>query len=516
MSVINPYRYKVISPSYNTFIGGISGVVTTAGQLETLLGLSGGDVTFFNINGSDIEAFIDVVSYVLPDNTFNNDGGVNDWGDGDIVTYYIDSDDLVTSVGDSCFKDQTNMPYIELSGVTTVDANAFDGTKVKVARFPAVTATEGSVFESCSLLEYVYIPLCTDLGGSAVDNSVFNDCTRLRSVYANTFLATNNGGAPDGDLAYVSTLDRATVYYVANSTVPSDISDLAADTVYSDGITIDWTAPSSTNAIDLYETYIDGVFVAVDNYIYRTIIDLVNLTTYDFSVKVVDIYGNRSDFSNVLSQNINGASAIVQGNLVSYYRHDNTVFDEFVLNEASAVPSSISFITGKSGEATAHTGGTANSIIGLGNDTSLQLTQGSISLWFRTSGAGTGFRGLVVKQLAYSLFANAGVLGFYSWATPVGYKSTGVNVDDGVWRHIVLTFDDGVTNGTKIYINGSLSLTDTLGISAQTVVCVIGGGGPTVQAVVGDIDGVGIYDAILTSTQVTAIYNIQNAGRELI
>ena len=54
---------------YNTVIGGIGATTTTAGALETLLGLSGGDVTDFSITDDNISCNIGI-SYTIPASAF--------------------------------------------------------------------------------------------------------------------------------------------------------------------------------------------------------------------------------------------------------------------------------------------------------------------------------------------------------------------------------------------------------------------------------------------------------------
>jgi hypothetical protein len=37
-----------------------------------------------------------------------------------------------------------------------------------------------------------------------------------------------------------------------------------------------------------------------------------------------------------------------------------------------------------------------------------------------------------------------------------------VNIADGNWKNVVMTFQSAVSNGTRVYINGSLVLTTTI------------------------------------------------------
>jgi hypothetical protein len=103
----------------------------------------------------------------------------------------------------------------------------------------------------------------------------------------------------------------------------------------------------------------------------------------------------------------------------------------------------------------------SNDNINFGNSNSVKHFNGTISAWVKTSNAGGGFRGIMAKQNAWGLFYSDGVLVTYDWGAGAT-RSTGVNIADGNWKNVVMTFQSAVTNGTRIYINGSLSLTTTI------------------------------------------------------
>ena len=103
----------------------------------------------------------------------------------------------------------------------------------------------------------------------------------------------------------------------------------------------------------------------------------------------------------------------------------------------------------------------SNDNINFGNSNSVKHFNGTISAWVKTSNAGGGFRGIMAKQNAWGLFYSDGVLVTYDWGAGAT-RSTGVNIADGNWKNVVMTFQSAITNGTRIYINGSLSLTTTI------------------------------------------------------
>ena len=187
--------------------------------------------------------------------------------------------------------------------------------------------------------------------------------------------------------------------------------------------------------------------------------------------------------------------------LVSYYKLNDNVVDNFGTN--NGVNNSVSYGVGKIGNAAVFNG--TSSYVSLGSSNSLALYVGSVSLWMKTSGAGSGFRGLVVKQFAYSLFLNSGVLVLYDWGGSAT-RSTGINLDDNLWHHVALVFDSGTANN-YIYVDGVLKLTFSMTVNSQAIAPTIGNGGAGTQFINGFIDEVAIYNAKLTQAQITQLYN---------
>jgi hypothetical protein len=74
----------------------------------------------------------------------------------------------------------------------------------------------------------------------------------------------------------------------------------------------------------------------------------------------------------------------------------------------------------------------------------------------------------------------------------------------GSWTHIVGTIS---TSEMKIYVNGSLEGTTSIStLTTNTTPVVIGGDGVSTFAFNGNIDQVRIYDTVLSSADVTALY----------
>jgi hypothetical protein len=76
-------------------------------------------------------------------------------------------------------------------------------------------------------------------------------------------------------------------------------------------------------------------------------------------------------------------------------------------------------------------------------------------------------------------------------------------INDNAWHHVVLTYTSGVTNGTKIYLDGTLRLTTTITAVDQTKAVHIGAWAGTAEFWTGRIDEVAIYNTVLSSTVIS-------------
>ncbi len=145
-----------------------------------------------------------------------------------------------------------------------------------------------------------------------------------------------------------------------------------------------------------------------------------------------------------------------------------------------------------------------------GNSSTLQITQGSIATWIKTSDSSAGFHGILVKQSNYGLFANAGVLVAYDWGN-AATRSTGVTISDGRWKYIAMTFTTSTgtpSNNAIFYINGVAVLTSTIKWSTDVSILTLGLGGlASAQWFNGNISNVQIYNRVLSSSEILFNYN---------
>ena len=152
----------------------------------------------------------------------------------------------------------------------------------------------------------------------------------------------------------------------------------------------------------------------------------------------------------------------------------------------------------------------SNDYINFGNSSAVQQSSGTLSAWAKASSPGGGYRGIIAKQGAYGLFYTDSVLVAYDWAADAP-RSTGVNIADNTWKNVVLTYQSGVSNGTRIYINGVSVLTTTITVLNQTGNLFGGAEANAGQYASCQISLFNMYNRALSATEVLQNYNATKA-----
>ena len=148
----------------------------------------------------------------------------------------------------------------------------------------------------------------------------------------------------------------------------------------------------------------------------------------------------------------------------------------------------------------------SNDYITFGNSSAVQQSSGTLSAWAKASSPGGGYRGIIAKQGAYGLFYTDSVLVAYDWAADAP-RSTGVNIADNTWKNVVLTYQSGVSNGTRIYINGVLVLTTTITVLNQINNLFGGAEANASQFSACQASSFKMHNRVLTATEVLQNYN---------
>ena len=144
-------------------------------------------------------------------------------------------------------------------------------------------------------------------------------------------------------------------------------------------------------------------------------------------------------------------------------------------------------------------------IVSVGNPVALQISTGTVEAWIKTTNPGSGFRAIIERQNGYGIFLKDNEFGLYDWGT-AAFRGTGVSLNDGTWHHVAAVFQSGITNGTKLYIDGSEKLVTSMTVSSPTNVT-IGAWNTGAQQFNGQIDHVRIYNYTRTPSQVAYDFN---------
>jgi hypothetical protein len=291
----------------NTFIGGVASTISTPALLASKLAIDVSRITNFSIVGSDIKCRI-TGSYAIPFNAFNT---------GEAITYYDDQESIVTSAGEASFKNN-NLKWVNLKSATLIGNNCFEDV-------------------SGNQRDFVYIPSCTSLGLTSGNNSVFNSGYQTKIIYANPFLSTNNAGSEDGDLAYARS-QGSDIRFVTNFTAPNAVTTLTPGTIYNTAIQLNFTPPSSTNTIDYYEVYANGIFIQKITGSGEVVTGLNVNTNYNIFLKAIDVFYNKSITGNSIS--VSTINTMTDSDAIAYMKASGNVNYE--------IPSNTLFVSLKS------------------------------------------------------------------------------------------------------------------------------------------------------------------------
>lgn len=303
MNLVNHYVFTPpVDVSTNTEIGGVASTISTPALLASKLAIDVSRIANFSIVGSNIKCRING-NYSIIASAF---------GSTSTITYYYDSEGLVNSFTEAnTFSSCSSLYDLLFPGLSSVFGSYnFNITPMlKTIELPYLVSTSNASFAygSGTFIKKIYIPRCTSLGSSSGDNGVFSGITTGSIVYCNPALATNNAGGPDGDLAYAIS-QGATVRYVANYTASSPVTTLSSGTIFNTAIQLNFTPPSSTNAIDYYEVFVNGVYNKTILGSGEYITGLSVNTSYQLTIYARDIFYNKSLVSNIVTQSTSNYS----------------------------------------------------------------------------------------------------------------------------------------------------------------------------------------------------------------
>lgn len=124
--------------------------------------------------------------------------------------------DSLLIISSHAFGECTSLTDVSLNAVQTIGDRAFENCYgLNDAEFLSVISLDEGVFMRCTALSSIYIPQCTDLGGTPFYNFVFEgiDSNNINATF-NGLLATNLSGGPDGDIIYLTNNNTVNITYV--------------------------------------------------------------------------------------------------------------------------------------------------------------------------------------------------------------------------------------------------------------------------------------------------------------
>lgn len=271
-------------PKINTFLGGVASTINTASIMAVKLGISVSRIKEFSIIGDNVQCAVIGGSYVLPGNFMTDESN---------LTYFKDMDGLVisnsTSLGKMflrCF----NLEEVFTPKMTTIYPvaanNVFENTYGNYTKW-----------------KVWYAPSLTNIGSTqGFDLSIFrSNFGNSIKLYTNAYLQTSNAGSIEGNIAYFDSLGANSVVFVQNFIKPLEVTNLSNVAITSTTAILNFTPPSSFNAIDYYECYANGELKNKITASGQAITGLSTATNYNITIIAVDIYYNKSEKSNLIN-----------------------------------------------------------------------------------------------------------------------------------------------------------------------------------------------------------------------
>jgi hypothetical protein len=189
----------------------------------------------------------------------------------------------------------------------------------------------------------------------------------------------------------------------------------------------------------------------------------------------------------------------------SYPRSGTTWNDLSGLGNTGTLENSPSYSSSNGGNLSFN--GTTQRVI-CGNASNLQITVGTISVWFNANNGNSSYNGIIAKQSAWGLFVEDNILVSYDWGNG-NQRSTGITVGNSSWNYAVMTFTETVgtpSNNAIVYLNGVPVLTTTIKHQNQNTQVMVGEANAG-QYFGGNIAQASVYNRVLSASEVLQNYN---------
>jgi len=143
-----------------------------------------------------------------------------------------------------------------------------------------------------------------------------------------------------------------------------------------------------------------------------------------------------------------------------------------------------------------------------GNASNLQITVGTISVWFNANNGNSSYNGIIAKQSAWGLFVEDNILVSYDWGNG-NQRSTGITVGNSSWNYAAMTFTESLgtpSNNAIVYLNGVSVLTTTIKNFNNAVQVQVGDGNAG-QYFGGNIAQASVYNRVLSASEIAQNFN---------
>ncbi|WP_196141198.1 LamG-like jellyroll fold domain-containing protein, partial [Aliikangiella sp. G2MR2-5] len=158
--------------------------------------------------------------------------------------------------------------------------------------------------------------------------------------------------------------------------------------------------------------------------------------------------------------------------------------------------------------------GSSGTYLDMGNSASIQLNQGTIDFWTKTSDAGSSIRSLVSKPYAFGVYVVDNELSLYDWYTSE-IIGTGRFINDNNWHNVVMSFEKHGT--VELYLDGEFLLSRTHRFVNHDSPLLFGAGlGGTTQNFSGYIDNIKLYNTSLSLQEVAEFEDGANSKTEIL
>jgi hypothetical protein len=194
--------------------------------------------------------------------------------------------------------------------------------------------------------------------------------------------------------------------------------------------------------------------------------------------------------------------------LIIYYPFDNSLNDFYTLTSLS-ITGSYSYTTGKKNQCLSLTNTSGVAPTNYLSSSYVLPSTFTVSLWFQTPNTSVGSMvfcaasNISLVNGSISIYFSGGYLGCaYS---DIANNGLAYAISANTWYHAAITYNSG---SMLLYVNGSLSGNTVTGTNSKSGFTLGGGRDSGTQyPFTGYIDDFRIYNRILTTTELTAIYN---------